>query len=91
MRRIALKGFSSAAHVGHDDPERSRRAQSAPVTKRFRQKPLFTGEARLRVIARRSTGLREFYAIDASGGLPISTIASERPRTVRTEPLAEWP
>jgi len=32
MRRIALKGFASAADVGHDDPERSRRAQSAPVT-----------------------------------------------------------
>jgi hypothetical protein len=64
MTRIALKGFWSAAHVGRHDPERSRRAQSAPVTKRFRQKPLLTGEARLRVIARRSTGLREFYAID---------------------------
>jgi hypothetical protein len=32
MRRIALKGFASAADVGDDDPERSRRAQSAPVT-----------------------------------------------------------
>jgi hypothetical protein len=32
MRRIALKGFGSAAGVGHDDPERNRRAQSAPVT-----------------------------------------------------------
>jgi hypothetical protein len=32
MRRIALKGFASAADVGHDDPGRSRRAQSAPVT-----------------------------------------------------------
>jgi hypothetical protein len=32
MRRIALKGFASAADVGHDDPESRRRAQSAPVT-----------------------------------------------------------
>jgi hypothetical protein len=32
MMRIALKGFASAADVGHDDPERSRRAHSAPVT-----------------------------------------------------------
>jgi hypothetical protein len=37
MRRIAVRGFASPAHVGHDEPGRSRRAPSAPATQHCRQ------------------------------------------------------
>jgi NAD(P)-dependent dehydrogenase (short-subunit alcohol dehydrogenase family) len=30
--RIAVRGFASPLGPGHDDPEKSRRAQSAPAT-----------------------------------------------------------
>jgi hypothetical protein len=50
MRRIAVRGFASGADSDHDDPDKSRRAQSAPAT---RQKPLLTGD----VMARSLTAL----------------------------------
>jgi len=53
MRRIAVSGFASGADSDHDDPDKSRRAQSAPATQRRRQKPLLTDD----VMARRLTAL----------------------------------
>src|ERR1019366_5086541 len=31
MRRIVVRGFASGADAGHDDPDKSRKAQSAPA------------------------------------------------------------
>src|ERR1700722_18459290 len=67
LRRIAVRGFASVADVGHDEPDRSRRAPSAPATQRCRQKPLLTDDTRLRVTTLRRTSFGGYYPVDATG------------------------